>query len=133
MRLLIALCLGPLSLFLFTGQPFAADKGAMMAPGQGLLSVAVMRGPVYPVERPGQPSSMPAAGVTIAVMSSEGEKIASVVTDSEGRCSVSLSPGTYHIEVERTPLGLPKGVPSEVTVSDGKETSLTIRLDTGIR
>lgn len=117
----------------FLADQSVAAYGGKAPAGDGVLSGTVTRGPVSPVQRPGESSSKPASGVMIIFRSPEGEEVASTVTGGDGRYRVNLPPGTYRVEVPRTRLGLPKGLPREVAVSEGKETSLDIYLDTGIR
>jgi hypothetical protein len=108
---------------------------AMSAGGNadtGILSGTVTRAPIVPVERPGVPSSAPAAGVSVIVTTPEGKEVASAVTDNEGKYSISLPPGNYRVRVSPGPLGRP-GTPVEVAVTKGAETRQDLRIDTRIR
>jgi Carboxypeptidase regulatory-like domain len=98
----------------------------------GTLSGTVTRAPIAPVERPGMPSSAPAAGVNVIVISSEGKEVSSAVTDSEGKYSISLPPGAYRVHITPSSLGRP-GAPVEVSITRGKGTTLDLRIDTRIR
>lgn len=102
--------------------------------GIGILVGTVTKGPLRPVEAPGQPSEAPAAGVKILIKSPDGREVKSTVTDEHGRYSLSLPPGTYRIEMPSLPkLQFTKDLPVTVTIKEGEEIRINIRIDTGIR
>lgn len=100
----------------------------------GRLTGIATRGPMSPVVRKDMPRPYePADGVIFVILTTSGKEIQSVVTDKEGSYSVDLPPGTYRVEMPRSPLGFTKDLPTEVTIAENEETRLNIRLDTGIR
>ena len=104
------------------------------AVGRGILTGKVMRGPMSAVETKDTPSSQLASGVKLVILTSTGEEIASVVTDSRGVYSIGLPPGTYRIEMGSLGgMEFTKDLPATVTLAAGQETHLDISLDTGIR
>lgn len=100
----------------------------------GMLVGTVMKGPLRPIEMPGQPSEAPVAGVKILIKSSDGREVKSTVTDEHGRYSLSLPPGTYRIEMPSLPKAqFTKDLPANVTIKEGEEIRINITIDTGIR
>jgi Carboxypeptidase regulatory-like domain len=74
------------------------------------------------------------AGARIIVSQTGGGTPVSVVTDDQGGYAISLSPGTYRVTMEISPrIGFSRDLPATVTITEGHETRLDIRLDTGIR
>lgn len=102
--------------------------------GAGMIVGTVTKGPLRPIEAPGQPSEAPAAGVKILIKSQDGREIKSTVTDEHGRYSFSLPPKTYRIEMPSLPKAqFTKDLPATVTIKEGEEIRINIRIDTGIR
>jgi len=57
-----------------------------------------------------------------------------VVTNDQGQYRVNLPPDTYRVSAVSLPRGSStKELPATVTVTEGQETRLDIRIDTGIR
>jgi Carboxypeptidase regulatory-like domain len=108
--------------------------GALALAASGRLEGSVSRGPLAPVERPGILNSAPVAGAAIEIATPAGKKIATVQSDSNGRYSAQLPPGTYRVVVTSPAAAFHrKNVPATVTLKAGQITRLDIRLDTGIR
>ena len=101
----------------------------------GLLAGLVTRGPLRPVEGPGDiRSSVAVPGARIIVSTLAGQEIQSVTTDDQGAYTVSLPPGTYRVTmVIPAGAGFTKDLPATVTIVAGTKTRLNIRIDTGIR
>ena len=108
-------------------------EGEKMEIGKGTLTGKVTRGPISPIERKDMPSSVPAPGIKLQILTQEGQEVNSVVTDDEGKYSITLSPWFYRIEMPPLPSGFTKDLPATVTITENKETRLDIRIDTGIR
>lgn len=111
-------------------QLLACSSGQLAPPTTGITGV-VTRGPVTPVCRVDVPCSAPFVA-TFSVL--QGTKvIGSFRSDSEGRFTVMLYPGTYSvIPTDATLLG-PSGQSKTVTVGSPGLTILNLEFDTGIR
>jgi len=74
----------------------------------------------------------PLAGLTVLILDASGNEVGRVMTDADGRYSVTLPPGPYTVEPQVAPgvLGTPSPMP--VTVGDGFAT-VDLDYDTGIR
>jgi len=111
------------------------DREAQSLRGMGVLVGRVTMGPVSPVVRRGDPDApvgVPDARMVISGLA--GQEIKSVVTDADGRYSVHIPPGSYHIDMPPLTGGrFTKDLPATVTITEGQETRLDIRIDTGIR
>jgi hypothetical protein len=101
----------------------------------GVLLGRVTQGPMVPVERvdhvvpPG-----PVVGAQILISDVDGNRVATLVTDEQGRYRVDLAPGSYRVDMVRVGrFGLSKDLPATVTVYAGQESRLDVRVDTGIR
>ncbi len=110
-----------------------AQLGPLSMRASGILEGTITRGPLTPVERPGIPSSAPVAAAQIEIATPDGKKAATVQTDSAGKYSAQLAPGTYVVTVTSPARALSKNLPATVTITEGATTHLDIRLDTGIR
>lgn len=108
--------------------------GQKSSPAQGALTGLVVRGPLTPLVRPGQPAAAPAAGVKILVYDAADQEIRTAVTDAQGRYRLSLPPGVYRVEIGPLPSRqFTKDLPAQVTISPGRETRLDVHVDTGMR
>src|SRR5579864_328255 len=98
------------------------------------LEGRITRGPLSPVERIGVPNAAPVAGARLEIRAPNGRKVASVESDSAGKYSVQLAPGTYLVTVI-SPAGAfnRPNPPATVAIKAGEVTHFDIRLDTGIR
>lgn len=88
-----------------------------------------------PLQGPGMPpATAPAPGLKLVIYGPGRQEITSVLTDEGGTYQVKLPPGTYLIEMApEKGLGFTKDLPATVIITQGQETRLNIRLDTGIR
>lgn len=108
------------------------------ADGAGVIQVEVVAGPVCPVEEdPPDPNCdpRPVAGARIFVQPGDGRDIlvAEARSDEAGRASIEIAAGDYIVvggEVEGL-MGRPE--PTNVSVSAGRTTTVTLVYDTGIR
>lgn len=116
----------------------------------GVISGVVMAGPTCGAEPAGSPAACgpkPVAGKTVNIISvsatatvtisqpPSGPVIASATTDSQGRFSVNVPPGSYVVVVAPPSSGFSMrqtNLPL-VAVAAGQTTSVTVELDTGIR
>lgn len=104
----------------------------------GTLEVAVVAGPVCPVETvPPQPGCepRPVVGARVLVQPGDGRDIvvAQGVTDADGLLRLELTPGEYIVvgaEVDGL-FGLPEPMPA--TVAAARTATVTLSYDTGIR
>jgi hypothetical protein len=105
------------------------------AAGTGALTGLVTRWPTSPVQGPGlPPAAAPAPGVKLVIYGPGRQEIATVLTDAAGHYRVNLPPGSYLIEMAlEKGRGFSKDLPATVTITQGQETRLNIRIDTGIR
>ena len=120
---------------------FVAATGALAVAGcngpngptvtTGLTGTTV-RGPVAPVCTLGVPCSAPfSAGFSIDL---NGTAVAHFRSGTDGRFTVALSPGTYHVVPDKdAPIISPESQVKTVTVDKAGLTSVTLEFDTGIR
>jgi hypothetical protein len=93
----------------------------------------VVAGPQCPVEQIGSPCpDQPFAG-TVRATTLDGSIVAEVETDREGRFRIPLDPGTYVLDVVLVGGGPPTATPYPVRVDQGRFTTVTLNVDTGIR
>jgi len=96
------------------------------------LTGTVLRGPVTPVCTVNVPCQAPfSAGFTV---DRSGMAVARFRSDSDGRFTVMVPPGTYRVIPEAdAPLLAPASQAKVVTVQDAGLTTVTLEFDTGIR
>jgi hypothetical protein len=98
------------------------------------LTGKVSRGPLAPLARPGVANAAPVAGAVIEITMPAGKPVAEARTDSHGRYSCRLAPGTYRVGVASPVAGFRRSNPvSTVTVKAGQTITQDFYLDTGIR
>ena len=128
------ICLALLVGLLGLARGSRADKAPTPSAGISLTGL-VTRGPTSPVQGPGlPPATAPAAGVKLVIYGPGRQEIATVLTDTAGQYRLNLPPGSYLIEMApEKGRGFSKDLPATVTITQGQETRLNIRIDTGIR
>jgi heat shock protein HslJ len=104
----------------------------------GILQGKVTIGPITPVERPGETTTIPPEvyeARKIMVYDKSGkELIQQVDIDNEGGWYVAhLKPGTYTIDINRIGMDSSDDIPQQVEIQLGITTRLDIDIDTGIR
>jgi hypothetical protein len=109
----------------------------LAACGQGLdpttgIAVAVRRGPISPVERPGVDNTAPVVGASVAVLRA-GHLFATATTDSAGTAAVPAPVGSYEVALVTCPGAMALPGPVSVTVSAGLLAAARLECDTGIR
>ena len=92
----------------------------------------VTAGPTCPVERPGHPCPPRPVSDDVDVRDVNGATVASTHSDSHGRYTIDLSPGSYTLVVV-TRSGRPRCPETQVSVRPGSATRADISCDTGIR
>jgi len=110
------------------------DYAYLSSPVDAAIDGLVLKGPIYPVERPGVINAAPLSGAPVTI-SSNGTVIAHVLSDSSGKFYVKVAEGTYTCTPElygNSVLPRPEGpvtvqVPAHTVVRD------TLHYDTGIR
>jgi hypothetical protein len=106
--------------------PAAAGTGA-----SGLRGI-VMRGPITPVCRAGEPCSAPAKFVTLRFLRA-GSVAGRATTGADGRYRIRLAPGYYDVRSLATPR-IGRGLePVRVHVVAGVVRTQNFSIDTGIR
>ena len=93
----------------------------------GVLLGGVTLGPISPLGFRTEPMS----SAQIIISSLDRSEIKSVVTDDQGRFSISLSPGKYRVVMPHLPPRgrFTKNLPATVTIVEGQETCLDVLLD----
>lgn len=101
----------------------------------GVLLGRATQSPTSPVQRVGEAAKeAPTPGVKLEIKDASGQKAASIVTDDKGEYRISLVAGTYRVELGGVlGPGISKDLPATVSITEGKESRLDIRFDTGIR
>jgi len=92
----------------------------------------VFIGPICPVVQVGQECPDQPYQAVVTVNSPQGERIAQVETDENGRFVIPLKPGEYILHPE-SPNQLPFASEQTVIVEDGKFTQVIVNYDSGIR
>ena len=95
----------------------------------GTLHGQVMRGPIAPICRDGQPCYEPAAGVRLSF--SRAGKTTNVMTDAKGFYRLRLQPGAYTVRTNQRFGTRPQ--PGRVSVVAGHARRVNFLIDTGIR
>jgi len=90
----------------------------------------VQASPTCPVERPGQICAPAAVAGTVQAKRS-GSVIASTTTDAAGAFTLTLSPGSYELDVD-THAALPRCTPLDIEVV-ATTLKVTISCDSGMR
>lgn len=135
MRTLVTLSLLPFLLTLCCGMALAENSptpSPASASGSGVEGVMTISpthgGPI----RQGEVDTKPLPNVAFVVQS-DSKKVASFVTDAQGKFHVSLPPGKYQLlaEDQRHKFGNWGPFPFEVTA--GKMTTVTFDCDSGLR
>lgn len=101
----------------------------------GYASGKVSVGPFCPVERVGQPCTVPAQAYTSrSVIVYEADQVTvkeKVALDTEGKYTIPLGPGTYFLQIQ--PAGIGPGEKKNVVIVSFKTTIVDFDIDTGIR
>ena len=102
---------------------------------QGTLNGTVVAGPSCPIETSDYPCPpKPVPNRQVMIETPDGKIAATPTTDSDGRFSVNLAPGTYVLKVAQGASQLPiQRKPVIVVIVAGKTLSVQIELDSGIR
>ena len=121
----IKFVLGVLILILSTcsTKPKATDSG---------IEGQVFIGPMCPVVQVGQECPDQPYQAILTVNSLEGERIAQIQTDAEGRFRIPLQPGEYILHPESQNV-LPFAKEQTILVEDGVFTQVIVNYDSGIR
>jgi hypothetical protein len=97
------------------------------------LEISVVRGPINPVEREGEPNSVPVAHARVKIRRLPDGAVRTVETDENGTLLLPVVSGDYTIDVDRCPTGTMFSKPLQLTVARGARTPATLICDTGIR
>lgn len=104
--------------------------------GSSGIEGQVLIGPTCPVMRAEDPSCADKPyPATLLGLYQNGQLLARLVTDDQGRFKVSLEPGTYILVPERKTgqLARPRQTEQEVVVKAGAYTQVRVIYDSGIR
>jgi hypothetical protein len=100
--------------------------------GTGINGTTVVDG--CPVMRDPPCPDKPVPARLSVLESSTGAVIATVDSDANGHFSIALKPGQYLLRLANTAGALPRQAsPAKVTVETGHYTTVTVRLDSGMR
>ncbi len=107
------------------------------AKGTGTLAGTVTIGPLTPVATenvtPTTPCSVYQAR-SIVVFSANGQKkLHDVSIDCNEHYAIDLPAGTYTVDINHSGIDYAAGLPKQVTITNGKRTTLDVDIDTGIR
>jgi hypothetical protein len=109
----------------------ALPAGAATAPDSGLRG-RVLYGPTCPVQRPGAICERPYQATLVVSRTASRGTVARVRTSADGRFVVRLRAGRYLVKVT-SHTTLPRSWSQKVVVTAHHFTTLTIRIDSGIR
>jgi Carboxypeptidase regulatory-like domain len=115
-------------LLLVLGSGCAREAGSS---GSGVRGT-VLAGPQCPVEQVGSPCPDQPVADALVRATRDGMVVASDRTDTDGRFTIALAPGTYRLTVE-TSVGIGGARPVSVVVGSGEYAEADITVDTGIR
>jgi hypothetical protein len=121
--LLLVICL-----LLVLGSGCAREAGSS---GSGVRGT-VLAGPQCPVEQAGSPCPDHPVADALVRATRDGMVVATDRTDTDGRFTIALDPGTYRLRVE-TSVGIGGARPVSVVVRSGEYAEADITVDTGIR
>jgi hypothetical protein len=94
----------------------------------------VVTGPSCPVERANSPCPDLPITAQVTVKDRSGVTVLTATAGSDGRFKIALAAGTYSLTAVRPGLArFNQSSPVTVTVRSGAYTSVTIRIDSGIR
>ena len=97
---------------------------------QGLVQV----GPTCPVERLGSPCPPRPLAATVVARDGNGQEVGRAQSGADGHFTIGLQPGAYTlVGLTINASGLPRPIPTTVTVVEGRYTSVTVEYDSGIR
>ncbi len=103
--------------------PVPADSG---------IRGTVTLGPTSPVQQQGEPGNQPYSADLVIKPQGGRSSVARVTSDSDGRFSAVLEPGTYVIRAASAQ-SPPSLKPVTVTVQPHRFTEVTVPFDSGIR
>jgi hypothetical protein len=111
----------------------AACGNQAAQPGTGIQGV-VQIGPTCPVERINSPCPPHPLAATVVVRNSSGAEVTRVHSGADGRFKVDVAPGTYTVVgLNIGSGGMPRPIPTSVTVTAGSYAVLNVEYDSGIR
>jgi hypothetical protein len=114
----------------------AGLAGCLGPQDAGYLEGQVTIGPICPVERPGEvcePTPETYEARKIVILDQAGNQVELVDINATGYYQVSLSPGTYTVDINHAGIDHSPDVPAAVTILAGQTMVLDISIDTGIR
>lgn len=117
---------GAIGAFLLGSAPAVATT-----PDSGLRG-QVLYGPTCPVERPGAICERPYQATLVVSRTASRGTVARVSTSADGHFTVPLRAGRYLVTVT-SHTAYPQSWSQKVSVTGHQFTSLTIRIDSGIR
>ena len=108
-------------------------SGNLPTTGSGVKGQALI-GPACPVMRIDSPCPDQPYQTTLTVLTLDGQEVARIETDAEGRFTVNLAPGEYVLHPEK-PAGHPLPTAPDVpfTVLPNEFTNIVVTYDSGIR
>lgn len=111
----------------------AACGAPSALPGTGIQG-RVTVGPTCPVERVNSPCPPRPIAATVVVRDASGSEVTRFTAGPDGRFKVDLAPGTYALIGQGSgTAGLPRPIPTSVTVVAGSYATVNVQFDSGIR
>jgi hypothetical protein len=115
-----------------SGGSVTAGGGGILPGGSGITG-RVTAGPTCPVVTVDNPcDDRPIVGAPVVVLDASGHEVGRVMTDADGRYSVTIPSGPYTVEPQPIEGLMRAPEPTRVTVGDGFAT-VDLSYDTGIR
>lgn len=124
----------PFLLLMLTVCALTACSVASTPDGSSGVYGQVTIGPICPVVQVGKECPDKPYQATLSILTTAGDKVASIVTDVEGKFRVSLLPGNYILRPETPPnQPLPYAQEQPFTVTADQFTEIPVTYDSGIR
>jgi hypothetical protein len=99
----------------------------------GAIQVIVVRGPLHPVDQPGQLNEEPVQGALVMARPAFGDVTRSTSTNAFGVAHFRVAAGTWRLAVQNCPGALGTPIDQTVQVTPGGFATARFECDTGIR
>ena len=132
----LSVCLGMIVVLALASMLAACGVTTVTQQSQGTLTGDVVAGPTSPVQSSStSDDTRPVPYRDVLIETPSGTLVTTVTTDSQGRFSVALAPGTYvvRVKIETGKIGMRQYTVPTVHIVAGQTAHVRIDLDTGIR
>jgi hypothetical protein len=103
-------------------------------PPTGTVRGIVLLGPTCPVEQANSPCpDRPLGGVTVKAYRADGSVAAQGTSGDDGRFTMRVAIGDYTLRADVPSVPSRTSTPVDVHVEDGRATTVTVPVDSGIR